>query len=215
MKHTPGPWHWDESNPMNHKLRSGEEFILSTVWHPSCPDACLISAAPDLIDALKKAHDFIYLHGDEDKSKSFKTILRTIQTAISKATFEDGKPLSRSEFIALVDDIKEDNKGESGVKNFWDAWAKLTASLKGWLAYGPVTPIKHIHEYERIGEVVYGDQVHVKYSCKQCGSTFECLEVMISFDAKMTLVMKGDDLSIQITKDPDPSSHHEVSNKPT
>lgn len=80
----------------------------------------------------------------------------------------------------------------------------LLSKIKGWLAYGPITPVKHIHEYERIGDVVYGDQVHMQYSCTQCGAQFECPEVMITFDAKLTLIMKGDDLSIQITKDPDP-----------
>lgn len=60
MKHTPGPWsvnvigqHWNNKSLKHIEVTFGQdgECICDTVYNPS--DANLISAAPDLLEALQ------------------------------------------------------------------------------------------------------------------------------------------------------------------
>lgn len=60
MKHTPGPWsvnvigqHWNNKSLKHIEVTFGQdgECICDTVYNPS--DAKLISAAPDLLEALQ------------------------------------------------------------------------------------------------------------------------------------------------------------------
>lgn len=87
MKHSPGPWHWEKVEGYGSSWLCCEDgtHVIHSVVTPNPGDEAIIAAAPEMLEALKKAHDFIALHGDEDKSESFRIILRTIQSAISKA----------------------------------------------------------------------------------------------------------------------------------
>lgn len=66
MKHTPGPWsvnvigqHWNNKSLKHIEVTFGQdgECICDTVYNPS--DASLIAAAPDLLEALQAAMDYI------------------------------------------------------------------------------------------------------------------------------------------------------------
>ncbi|ENK7136041.1 hypothetical protein AB3Y72_001530 [Enterobacter roggenkampii] len=66
MKHTPGPWsvnvigqHWNNKSLKHIEVTFGQdgECICDTVYNPS--DANLIAAAPDLLEALQAAMDYI------------------------------------------------------------------------------------------------------------------------------------------------------------
>lgn len=82
-KHTPGPWEY--------KRTSGFDFGSTEYWIPGIcshvrkeADACLIAAAPDLLDALK-----ISLDAFEDLSKthgiSYITEIVDARAALAKA----------------------------------------------------------------------------------------------------------------------------------
>jgi len=52
-KHTPGPWKLD----INNCITTSDNIHIATIWEDTHPEnhanACLIAAAPDMLDALK------------------------------------------------------------------------------------------------------------------------------------------------------------------
>jgi hypothetical protein len=92
MSHTPGPWTWDRA------IREGKVLTLSlealqlsrTVllheahWLPKPADKRLIAAAPDLLAALKDAHE--YLESTlAPCDEGCECILHPVEAAIAKA----------------------------------------------------------------------------------------------------------------------------------
>ena len=83
--HTPGPWFVDQQGAPT--IRRADGAVISGV--PSnYADACLIAAAPDLLEALKAAakhiHDEIWQFGARADSADTNT-LKAINAAIAKA----------------------------------------------------------------------------------------------------------------------------------
>ena len=97
MTHTPGPWSWWTSNSWK-RLRRDDHGIAQTVLEPyvsldgypdctvSPADMALISAAPDLLAALRNAEEVIAnligMYGDGGAG----LVLAEARAAIRKAT---------------------------------------------------------------------------------------------------------------------------------
>ena len=85
-KHTPGPWRVVK-DPTNLSLQVyGQTLALFECWRRSdeqteLANARLIAAAPELLEALCLAHDYLAGNGWDDDPR-----LYTIRAAIAKAT---------------------------------------------------------------------------------------------------------------------------------
>lgn len=100
FKGTPGPWsvnvigqHWNNKSLTHIEVTFGQdgECICDTVYNPS--DAKLISAAPDLLEALDKlAKEYIFtrgqLNGDTEEELADVLCIKNARAAISKAMGE-------------------------------------------------------------------------------------------------------------------------------
>ena len=79
-KHTPGPWKQscESIDPDWHIVTTSGGAVIANVFAPQSANAHLISAAPDLLEALEEASDPIngYLHGP---------VLARARAAIAKA----------------------------------------------------------------------------------------------------------------------------------
>lgn len=93
MKHTPGPWsvnvigqHWNNKSLKHIEVTFGQdgECICDTVYNPS--DAKLISAAPDLLNALQAMLNKAY---KQNWNEQYPDEVSKAQAAISKALGEE------------------------------------------------------------------------------------------------------------------------------
>ncbi len=100
-QHTPGPWKWDPEWSADWKyayedLTANEVTILQCCHNLegglslSTPDARLIAAAPDLLEALESALPFVEDAAEDEIYKSHRVhrVLNEIRAAIAKATGE-------------------------------------------------------------------------------------------------------------------------------
>lgn len=60
IKHTPGPWHWKALSPSAAIVWAEKEQITSRIY---IGDAHLISAAPELLEELKRLVQFAQAEG--------------------------------------------------------------------------------------------------------------------------------------------------------
>jgi hypothetical protein len=65
-KHTPGPWAAYQDHPDNHEIlyirEAGSSFLsheVAVIYSHNLADAALVSAAPELLEALEAAHSII------------------------------------------------------------------------------------------------------------------------------------------------------------
>ena len=86
MKHSPAPWRWEtvEGYGSSWLYDSDGNQIWHSITTPSQPDAALVAAAPDLLEALRFAYKQIYdgydnTVGDESEALDY------IQSVIAKA----------------------------------------------------------------------------------------------------------------------------------
>jgi hypothetical protein len=86
-KHTPGPWHYEKHNDGSITIAPENGFGIATMsgiyrGEDDKPNAALIAAAPELLDALKYVIDW---HRDQNTA-NFRLALSNARAAIDKAT---------------------------------------------------------------------------------------------------------------------------------
>lgn len=79
-KHTPGPWRVEFSRPCSWLIRS-DGVHLPGDYDVGKVNACLIAAAPDLLDALLELHAACEYWEDQEDP-----VLASARAAIAKAT---------------------------------------------------------------------------------------------------------------------------------
>ena len=85
-KHTPGPWHWSRDTMENRcditlDSEATGYSILYCCKKPREPNARLIAAAPELLEALEYIGRFI-----DPTAKDAETMVKHARIAIAKAT---------------------------------------------------------------------------------------------------------------------------------
>ena len=92
--HTPGQWSVDYLDLNSQRVVMGEHFAICTCWHHSVgsiekemeANARLISAAPDLLEALEGAIEWMScVEGHLRDGQPFQSNLAEYRAAISKA----------------------------------------------------------------------------------------------------------------------------------
>lgn len=93
-KHTPGPWRVEETDDSGQAIVRGEYIEICTCWHHSVglveqemwANARLIAAAPELLEAVKDAHD--WLAAFRDPPPEMQETLTKLRKTLVKATGE-------------------------------------------------------------------------------------------------------------------------------
>lgn len=89
-KHTPGPWMRtpDDANPGYWFIGTADDphAVVGLDGEMSEPDARLIAAAPDLLEALEGVEP--YLEEDPDYTDDYNERVRAVRAAIAKARGE-------------------------------------------------------------------------------------------------------------------------------
>lgn len=89
-EHTPGPWHVT-AGPYPREIRADDGPFIASVYDLGVTygernaNARLLAAAPELLDALKEAADWIATHGDTLPASAMK-LSAVLTAAIAKAT---------------------------------------------------------------------------------------------------------------------------------
>lgn len=85
-KHTPGPWSFD---PLDRVIIKPEEADIAHMDSTaSDADICLISAAPELLEALEALDNYYQSSGEDDFCRFYKDVLVPARAAIAKAKGE-------------------------------------------------------------------------------------------------------------------------------
>lgn len=79
-KHTPGPW--TLLGTKSAAVRSGDTLIASVATGSKSPDACLIAAAPELLEALINCSRRFDKYDEQDAPE----LVANVRSAIAKAT---------------------------------------------------------------------------------------------------------------------------------
>ena len=91
-KHTPGPWAIRENSATIIAKDKGDCWVTRAKAYGHNPEeitanARLIAAAPEMLNALKEAHDFLIADGDA-KNDQHLALLTTLQNSIALAEGE-------------------------------------------------------------------------------------------------------------------------------
>jgi hypothetical protein len=87
-KHTPGPWLWTGQYGRSNLFGADSELVLFEVGGLYCKgDALLIAAAPEMLEALKEARNFVgqFVRYEPPKNHRDTLLLDKIEAAIAKA----------------------------------------------------------------------------------------------------------------------------------